>query len=129
MWQAWANRVGVVDYETLPDAKYKPTRQYRKKSEPVPVPEVDCRRGHCEVARGATPISCACKSSPLSARSSPPASLADEFHDEPVGIDKSRDDVQRMRLAVRTREVAFQSICLPSPCAVPVSDMIAVDML
>jgi len=36
MWQAWANRVGVVDYETLPDAKYKPTRQYRKKSEPVP---------------------------------------------------------------------------------------------
>ncbi len=36
MWQAWANRVGVVDYETLPDAKYKPTRQYRKESEPVP---------------------------------------------------------------------------------------------
>jgi arylsulfatase A-like enzyme len=36
MWQAWANRVGVVDYETLPDAKYKPTRPYRKKSEPVP---------------------------------------------------------------------------------------------
>jgi arylsulfatase A-like enzyme len=37
-WQKWADRVGVVDNETLPDAKYRPTRQYRKKSEPVPDP-------------------------------------------------------------------------------------------
>jgi arylsulfatase A-like enzyme len=35
-WQKWADRVGVVDNETLPDAKYRPTREYRKKSEPVP---------------------------------------------------------------------------------------------
>jgi arylsulfatase len=36
MWQKWADRVGVVSNETLPEAKYHPTRQYRKKSEPVP---------------------------------------------------------------------------------------------
>jgi arylsulfatase A-like enzyme len=36
LWQKWADRVGVVNNETLPESKYHPTRQYRKKSEPVP---------------------------------------------------------------------------------------------
>ncbi|MBX9792412.1 MAG: arylsulfatase [Pirellulales bacterium] len=34
-WQAWADRVGVVPWEQLPGANYKPTAKYRKKSEPV----------------------------------------------------------------------------------------------
>ena len=35
IWQAWADRVGVVDWATLPGGKYKPTPGYRKKSEPA----------------------------------------------------------------------------------------------
>ena len=35
-WQEWADRVGVVPWERLPGANYKPTAAYRKKSEPVP---------------------------------------------------------------------------------------------
>ncbi len=34
-WQKWAGQVGVVPWEELPGAAYKPTRLYRKKSEPV----------------------------------------------------------------------------------------------
>jgi arylsulfatase len=34
-WQQWADRVGVVAWEKLPGASYKPTTGYRKKSEPV----------------------------------------------------------------------------------------------
>ncbi len=34
-WQSWADRVGVVDWATLPGGKYKPTKAYRRKSEPV----------------------------------------------------------------------------------------------
>lgn len=34
-WQQWADRVGVVSWEKLPGASYKPTAGYRKKSEPV----------------------------------------------------------------------------------------------
>lgn len=34
-WQKWADKVGVVPWETLPGADYKPTTRYRKKSEPV----------------------------------------------------------------------------------------------
>ncbi len=34
-WQAWADKVGVVPWEKLPGANYKPTAGYRKKSEPV----------------------------------------------------------------------------------------------
>ena len=34
-WQSWADRVGVVPWETLPGANYQPTAGYRKKSEPV----------------------------------------------------------------------------------------------
>jgi arylsulfatase len=34
-WEAWAKDVGVVPWEELPGAKYKPTAGYRKKSEPV----------------------------------------------------------------------------------------------
>jgi arylsulfatase A-like enzyme len=34
-WTRWAQRVGVVNWEQLPGSRYKPTRQYRKKSEPV----------------------------------------------------------------------------------------------
>jgi len=36
LWQAWADRVGMVPWEQLPGANYKPTKSYRKKSEPVP---------------------------------------------------------------------------------------------
>jgi arylsulfatase len=34
-WTRWAGRVGVVDWEKLPGSRYKPTKGYRKKSEPV----------------------------------------------------------------------------------------------
>jgi arylsulfatase A-like enzyme len=34
LWQRWADRVGVVPWERLPGASYRPTRGYRKKSEP-----------------------------------------------------------------------------------------------
>jgi arylsulfatase A-like enzyme len=34
-WQKWADRVGVVDWEKLPGATYRPSKSYRKKSEPV----------------------------------------------------------------------------------------------
>jgi arylsulfatase len=34
-WTQWAHRVGVVDWEELPGSRYKPTKAYRKKSEPV----------------------------------------------------------------------------------------------
>jgi arylsulfatase len=34
-WQQWADRVGVVPWEKLPGAAYKPRADYRKKSEPV----------------------------------------------------------------------------------------------
>ena len=34
-WTRWAERVGVVDWEELPGSRYKPTKEYRKKSEPV----------------------------------------------------------------------------------------------
>ncbi len=34
-WQAWADSVGVIPWEELPGANYKPTTGYRKKSEPV----------------------------------------------------------------------------------------------
>lgn len=34
-WQQWADRVGVMAWEKLPGASYKPTLGYRKKSEPV----------------------------------------------------------------------------------------------
>jgi arylsulfatase len=34
-WQRWADKVGVVAWEKLPGASYKPSSQYRKKSEPV----------------------------------------------------------------------------------------------
>lgn len=34
-WQQWADHVGVVPWEQLPGANYKPTPGYRKKSEPV----------------------------------------------------------------------------------------------
>jgi len=34
-WQQWADRVGVVPWERLPGGDYKPTKGYRKKSEPV----------------------------------------------------------------------------------------------
>jgi arylsulfatase A-like enzyme len=34
-WNRWAERVGVVDWEKLPGSRYKPTKGYRKKSEPV----------------------------------------------------------------------------------------------
>lgn len=33
-WQAWANRVGVVAWDKLPGSNYKPSKEYRKKSEP-----------------------------------------------------------------------------------------------
>jgi arylsulfatase len=33
-WQQWAERVGVVDWAKLPGAKYRPSKAYRKKSEP-----------------------------------------------------------------------------------------------
>ena len=36
LWQKWADRVSVVNNETLPEVKYHPTHKYRKKSEPVP---------------------------------------------------------------------------------------------
>jgi arylsulfatase len=35
LWEAWAREVGVVAWEKLPGARYQPTPQYRKKSEPV----------------------------------------------------------------------------------------------
>jgi arylsulfatase A-like enzyme len=34
-WQMWADHVGVVDWEKLPGAAYRPSKSYRKKSEPV----------------------------------------------------------------------------------------------
>lgn len=34
-WQAWADRIGVVPWDTLPGANYRPAPGYRKKSEPV----------------------------------------------------------------------------------------------
>jgi arylsulfatase len=34
-YQQWADAVGVVPWEQLPGADYKPTKGYRKKSEPV----------------------------------------------------------------------------------------------
>jgi len=34
-WQQWADRVGVVPWKQLPGASYKPTANYRRKSEPV----------------------------------------------------------------------------------------------
>jgi hypothetical protein len=34
-WQQWADQVGVVPWEQLPGATYKPTKGYQKKSEPV----------------------------------------------------------------------------------------------
>ncbi len=34
-WQQWAEQVGVVPWEKLPSAAYKPSRTYRKKSEAV----------------------------------------------------------------------------------------------
>jgi len=34
-WQRWADQAGVVAWEKLPGASYKPSAQYRKKSEPV----------------------------------------------------------------------------------------------
>jgi arylsulfatase A-like enzyme len=34
-WQVWADRVGVVAWSELPGSSYKPSQQYRKKSEPV----------------------------------------------------------------------------------------------
>jgi arylsulfatase A-like enzyme len=35
MWQVWADHVGVVDWQTLPGSSYRPSSQYRKKSEPL----------------------------------------------------------------------------------------------
>lgn len=35
LWQAWADRVGVVPWSGLPGANYAPRADYRKKSEPV----------------------------------------------------------------------------------------------
>jgi arylsulfatase len=34
-WQKWADRVQVVPWEKLPGGNYKPTTNYRKKSEPI----------------------------------------------------------------------------------------------
>ena len=34
-WQQWANEVGVVAWQDLPGSSYKPSRGYRKKSEPI----------------------------------------------------------------------------------------------
>lgn len=36
-WQRWADHVGVVPWEELPGAKYRPSPRYRKKSEPIAV--------------------------------------------------------------------------------------------
>jgi len=33
-YQQWADEVGVVPWEQLPGASYKPTKGYQKKSEP-----------------------------------------------------------------------------------------------
>jgi arylsulfatase A-like enzyme len=35
LWDKWATRVGVIAWEKLPGANYRPTARYRKKSEPV----------------------------------------------------------------------------------------------
>lgn len=35
IWQLWADRVGVVDWATLPGSSYRPSYSYRKKSEPL----------------------------------------------------------------------------------------------
>ena len=35
LWQKWADRVGVIDWEKLPGSKYRPSKAYRKQSEPV----------------------------------------------------------------------------------------------
>lgn len=37
-WQAWADKVGVVPWEQLPGATYRPNTMYRKKGEPVAAP-------------------------------------------------------------------------------------------
>lgn len=34
VWQAWADRVGVVPWEKLPGSSYRPSAGYRRKSEP-----------------------------------------------------------------------------------------------
>jgi len=34
-WQAWGDKVGVIPWQDLPGANYKPSAGYRKKSEPV----------------------------------------------------------------------------------------------
>lgn len=34
-WQSWADNVGVVPWDRLPGASYKPSKEYRRKSEPV----------------------------------------------------------------------------------------------
>lgn len=38
-WQQWADKVGVVPWEQLPGASYKPSATYRKKGEAVPAVE------------------------------------------------------------------------------------------
>jgi arylsulfatase A-like enzyme len=35
LWDKWAKEVGVVPWDELPGANYKPTKGYRKKSEPI----------------------------------------------------------------------------------------------
>jgi hypothetical protein len=35
VWKQWADKVGVVAWEKLPGASYKPGPGYRKKSEPI----------------------------------------------------------------------------------------------
>jgi arylsulfatase len=35
LWRRWADRIGVVPWEKLPGASYKPSKGYRKKSEPI----------------------------------------------------------------------------------------------
>ena len=35
MWQLWADRVGVIDWNKLPGSDYRPSVTYRKKSEPL----------------------------------------------------------------------------------------------
>ncbi len=37
-WQQWADKVGVVPWEQLPGASYRPSASYRKKGEPVAAP-------------------------------------------------------------------------------------------
>jgi arylsulfatase len=35
LWQSWAERAGVVPWESLPGASYRPSTTYRRKSEPA----------------------------------------------------------------------------------------------